>query len=94
MEKDHLEIFLEDVTGKFDLVLEGHDLLRKEIRDTREELCEKIQFLDLKVDATLDKLDRKIDSVRDGLGKKNRCHRRYAQGPPGSHRGASKSDPG
>ena len=38
MEKDHLEILLEDIRGKFDLVLEGHDVLRKEIRDTREEL--------------------------------------------------------
>ena len=42
MDKDHLEILLEDIQGKFDLVLGGHDALRKEIRDTREELCEKI----------------------------------------------------
>jgi len=44
MDKDHLEILLEDIRGKFDLVLEGNDTLRKEIRDTREELCEKINF--------------------------------------------------
>ena len=33
MDKDHLEILLEDIRGKFDLVLEGHDALHKEIRD-------------------------------------------------------------
>ena len=29
---------------KLDIVAEGHEALRKEIRDTREELSEKIQF--------------------------------------------------
>ena len=38
MEKDNLEILLEDIRGKFALVLEGHEVLRKEIRDTREDL--------------------------------------------------------
>jgi archaellum component FlaC len=66
MEKDHLEILLEDIQGKFDLVLEGHDVLRKEIRDTREELCEKINLVDFKVET----LNQKIDGVRDELGQK------------------------
>ena len=66
MEKDHLEILLEDINGKFDLVLEGHDALRKEIRDTREELCEKINLVDLKVNA----MNQKIDGVRDELGER------------------------
>ena len=66
MEKDHLEILLEDIQGKFDLVLEGHDVLRKEIRDTREELCEKINSVDFKVET----LNQKIDGVRDTLGQK------------------------
>jgi methyl-accepting chemotaxis protein len=59
MEKDNLEILLEDIRGKFDLVLEGHDVLRKEIRDTRHELCEKIEFVDFKVEA----LNQKVDAV-------------------------------
>jgi len=46
MKKDHLEILLEDIRGKFDLVLEGHDTLRQEIRDSREELGEKINLKD------------------------------------------------
>ncbi len=77
MEKDHLEILLEDINGKFDLVLEGHDALRKEIRDTREELCEKINLVDFKVNAMNQKIDgvrdelgERIDGVRDELGKK------------------------
>jgi LPS O-antigen subunit length determinant protein (WzzB/FepE family) len=77
MEKDNLEILLEDIRGKFDLVLEGHELLHKEIRDTRKELCEKIQFVDFKVEAlnqkidnVHDKLDQKIDNVHDKLDRK------------------------
>jgi len=77
MEKDNLEILLEDIHGKFDLVLEGHEILRKEIRDTREELCEKIKFVDFKVevlnqkiDSVHDKLDQKIDGVHDKLNQK------------------------
>ena len=63
MEKDHLEIILEDIHGKFDLVLEGHDGLRKEIQDTRQDLCEKISLLDFKVDTIHQSLDKKIDAV-------------------------------
>jgi archaellum component FlaC len=77
MEKDNLEILLEDIRGKFDLVLEGHDVLHKEIRDTREELCEKINLVDFKVgvlnqkiDGVHDKLDQKIDGVHDKLNQK------------------------
>jgi archaellum component FlaC len=66
MDKDHLEILLEDIRGKFDLVLEGHDALHKEILDTREELCEKINLVDFKVET----LNKKIDGVRDTLGQK------------------------
>jgi hypothetical protein len=57
MEKENLEILLEDIQGKFDLVLEGHEGLRKEIKDARRELCEKIQFVDFKVDAISHKVD-------------------------------------
>jgi archaellum component FlaC len=66
MKKDHLEILLEDIRGKFDLVLEGHEVLHKEIRDTREELCEKVNLVDFKVET----LNQKIDGVRDELGEK------------------------
>ena len=77
MDKDHLEILPGDIQGKFDLVLEGHGALHKEIRDTREELCEKINLVDFKVetlnqkiDGVRDDLSQKIDGVRDELGQK------------------------
>jgi hypothetical protein len=37
--------------------LEGHEGLHKEIKDARRELCEKIQFVDFKVDAISHKVD-------------------------------------
>ena len=55
--QDHLEILLEDIRGKFDLVLEGHDTLRQEIQDTREELGEKIKLVGFKVDTIIMKID-------------------------------------
>jgi hypothetical protein len=63
MKKEHLEVILEDIHSKFELVLEGHDALRKEIRDTRNELCEKISLVDFKVDA----LSQKVDAVASDL---------------------------
>ena len=59
MEKDHLEILLEGIRSKFDLVLEGHDSLNRKIDDRFEELNEKIKhntFL-------LGTLNGKIDTV-------------------------------
>jgi chromosome segregation ATPase len=66
MEKDNLEIILEDIQGKFELVLEGHASLHQEIRNTREELSEKINLVDFKVET----LNRKIDDVDARLSKK------------------------
>ena len=66
MKKDNLEIILEDIRGKFDLVLEGHDTLHKEIKDTRKELCEKINLVDFKVGT----LNQKIDNVETSLNSK------------------------
>ena len=77
MEKDHLEILLEDIRGKFDLVLEGHDSLRKEIRDAREESNEKhdltafqIKALNNKLDDKTHELHNKIDAGNTSLNKK------------------------
>ena len=63
MEKDHLEILLEDIRSKFDLVLESHESLRDEIRDARNDSNEKhdqTAFL-------LKTLNKKIDSVAQDL---------------------------
>jgi len=63
MKKDHLEILLEDSRGKFELVLEGHETLRKEIRDTRNDLSEKIELNS----SLINVLNKKIDGVATDL---------------------------
>jgi archaellum component FlaC len=77
MDKDNLEILLEDIRGKFDLVLEGHSSLHKRIDKAEENLNDKISLVDFKVgvlnqkiDGVHDKLDQKIDSVYDKLDQK------------------------
>ena len=66
MEKDHLEIILEDIQEKFELVLEGHTGLRHEIKDMRQEMNEKFELVDFKIDA----LNTKIDGVEKRLDAK------------------------
>lgn len=66
MQKDNLEILLEDIRGKFDLVLEGHDVLRKEILDSKSELHDEIDLVSIKIEA----LNNKIDGIETRLSKK------------------------
>jgi hypothetical protein len=68
MDKDHMEIRLEYMNGKFGLVLEGHDVLRWEIRDAgdrSDQKHERTAFL-------LKALNDKIDAVATDLS----AHRR------------------
>ena len=41
MEREHMEMLLEDIRGKFELVLEGHAALRTELHEFRRESNEK-----------------------------------------------------
>ena len=50
MQKDHLEIILKDMLGKFDLVLEGNEILRSDIREMRTELKKGIDLCNFKLD--------------------------------------------
>ena len=59
MEKEYLEMILEDINGKFDLILEGQESLRKEMHDIRNDLSEKIENNSFKIDV----LNKKIDGV-------------------------------
>ena len=77
MEKGNLEMILEDISGKFDLVLEGQESLRKEMHGIRDELSEKIEtnsfkidVLNQKIDGVEEKLTKKIDGVEEKLSKK------------------------
>ncbi len=77
MQKDYLEVILEDMNSKFDLVLEGHESIRGEIRDLAQKTEErfdlvdfKIDTLNQKIDAVDEKLTRKIDTVDEKLTRK------------------------
>jgi len=77
MKKDYLEIILEDMNSKFDLVLEGHAALDKKIDVKFDELSEKIELnsfkidtLNKKMDAVDERLSKKIDAVDEKLSKK------------------------
>jgi hypothetical protein len=63
MEKEHLEVLLEDITGKFDLVLEGHASIRGEIRDLATKTEERFDLLDFKITT----LNQKIVDVHTEL---------------------------
>ncbi len=83
MDRDHLEILLEDIRGKFDLVLEGHEGLRGDIERARQESKERdehllflIQTVNGKVDgvearlgARLDRVETRLDSVETRLDR-------------------------
>jgi len=66
MQKDYLEIILEDINGKFDLVLEGHAALDRKIDIKFGELSEKIDVNNFKIGA----LNDKINAVDESLGSK------------------------
>ena len=66
MQKDHLEIILEDIQDKFDLVLEGHAALDKKIDKKFDQLSEKIDINSFKIDAlhqTVKQNSQKIDAL-------------------------------
>lgn len=74
MEQRYMEILLEEIRGKFDLVLEGHESLRSEIRELARRTDERFDLVDLKfeaishrIDAVEQRLDAKIDSVEQKL---------------------------
>lgn len=66
MEKDHLEILLEDIRSKFEVVLEGHAALDKKIDSRFDELNDKMEHNSF----TIDTLNKKIEVVDERLGKK------------------------
>jgi hypothetical protein len=77
MKKENLEILLEDISSKFDLVLEGHEVLRSEIRELSRKTDERFDLVDFKIDTLNKKIDAvdkrlsdKIDAVDEKLSKK------------------------
>ena len=77
MKKEHLEIILEDMNSKFDLLLEGHVGLRQAIDDLDRRTTERFDLVDLKFEALNKKIDtvdqrlsNRIDIVEKSLGEK------------------------
>jgi hypothetical protein len=70
----NLEILMEDIRGKFDLVLEGHSSLHKCIEKAEQNLNDKISLVDFKVGV----LNQKIDAVAADLS----THRRDTEAHP------------
>ena len=78
MEKEHLEVILESIDSKFNLVLEGHESLRSEIRESRTELKQEIDLCNFKIDT----LNEKIDGVAADL----KSHRQDTEAHSGVYR--------
>ncbi|MCK4378813.1 MAG: hypothetical protein KAW01_05690, partial [Deltaproteobacteria bacterium] len=67
MEKDHLEILLEDMNGKFDLVLEGHEGLRNDMQRLEERLCKKIDLNAARIEVMADHTNERFNSMEHKL---------------------------
>jgi hypothetical protein len=70
MEKDNLEMLLEDISGKFDLVLEGHSVLNKRIDDLDHKLDDRFDLLCFKMQTGHESLNGKIDGVEASLSQR------------------------
>lgn len=66
MQKDHLEIILEGMNSKLDLLLEGHQVLQQQITDLGRRTDERFDLVDFKIGA----LNQKIDDVEQRLNDK------------------------
>ncbi len=66
MEKDHLEVILESIDSKFNVVIEGYNALDRKIDSVRDELKEDIALCNVRIDA----LSVKVDNVEKRLSEK------------------------
>ncbi len=89
MKKDHFEILLEEITDKFDLVLEGHDVLRSEIRDLSRKADERFDIVDFKIDTLngkIDSVDERLSGKLDALAEDLTEHRRDTEAHKGGYK--------
>ena len=78
MEKEHLEIILEQIDSKFSIVVEGYGILRREMHDIKDELKQDIALLDFKVETVKNHLSGRIDKLEtkvDGIAADLKAHR-------------------
>ncbi len=62
-----MEVILEDINGKFDLVLEGHVTLEHMIHEHRAETRQDKREIQALIQSSHDSLDEKIEGVRTEL---------------------------
>ncbi|MBD1399402.1 hypothetical protein [Pelovirga terrestris] len=67
MQKDHLEVILENMDKKLDIIIEGYNALDRKIDSVRDELKQDISLLDFKIDTVNNHLSKKIDAVTADL---------------------------
>jgi len=67
MKKEHFEMILEDINGKFSHISEGIQVLDNKIDNVNKELKSDMKELRNEMVVRFDYLDRKIDDVRDEL---------------------------
>ena len=82
MEKDHLQIILENIDSKFNVVIEGYNALDQKIDSVRDELKQDIAHLDFKIDTVNNHLTKKIDAVAADL----KAHRADTEAHAGIYR--------
>jgi hypothetical protein len=86
MGMEHLEMILEDINGKFDLLLEGHENLRGEIRELGRKTDERFDLVDFKIEVLnkkIDGVDTKLTAKIDGVAADLKAHRADTE----AHRG-------
>ena len=67
MEKDHLQIILEDINSKFDVVIESYNALDRKIDNLEKRHDERFDLLDFKIETVNNHLSEKIDAVAADL---------------------------
>lgn len=78
MKKENFEVLLENISSKFDLVLEGHEVLRSEIRELSRRTDERFDLVDFKIET----LNKKLDAVAADLS----AHRADTEAHGGAYR--------
>jgi hypothetical protein len=69
VEKEHLEVILENIDKKFDIVIEGYSTLDRKIDDLAKKTEERFDLVDFKIDtlATELKAHREDTEVHHGI---------------------------
>jgi hypothetical protein len=61
--KERFEILLEEIKGKVQLVLEGHDTIRSEMKQMENRIREDVRVDNLKLEGKFDRLGKVLDAT-------------------------------